>query len=171
MLLPSTAGHSAAPANPTIAAYAGAPIVRADGTFFGTLCAADPEVQPLGPEHASLLLVLAQLLTSHLERERHAHLEGVLLAARTFEHELNSKLTATIGYAGLLAKDSLLPEPAHSRATLCLESAQELARIVQDVLHVTRVDVTDWGVHGTTIPVPARVVPDAISPVPPPQAN
>ena len=85
----------------------------------------------------------------------------MLLAARTFEHELNSKLTSTIGYAGLLAKDSLLAEPAHTRATLCLESAQEVARIVQDVLRVTRVDVTDWGVHGTTIPVPVRALPDA----------
>ena len=85
----------------------------------------------------------------------------MLLAARTFEHEVNSKLTTTIGYAGLLVDDQLLSEQAHTHARLCLESAQAIARIVAHVLHLTKTDVTDWGVHGTTIPVPAPAVSDA----------
>ena len=151
LLLPTTAGHPAAAANPTIAAYAGAPVVRTDGSVFGTLCVADPQEQPLAPEHASLLVVLAQLLTSHLARERQAHLEGVLLAARTFEHELNSALTSSLGYTQLLARDPELPRHLRVRAERAVEGSREAAAIIQRLLRLTEAfTVTDWGPTGRT---------------------
>jgi signal transduction histidine kinase len=112
-------------------------------------------VRAFGADDASLLAVLARLLVTHGERERQAQLEGVLLAARTFEHELNNQLTSTMGFAERLVGDTALSERAHGQADHCLKSAQEAARIVKHLLHVTAVNVTDWGNQGTTIQVQA----------------
>ncbi len=46
------------------------PVLLSDGTFFGTLCAVDPEPQTLTPQQADMLVVLARLLATQIERER-----------------------------------------------------------------------------------------------------
>ena len=99
---------------------------------------------------------------------RLAHLEGVLLAARTFEHELNTKLTSTSGYAELLLRDPELPPRLRERAARCLEGAQEASRIIRHLIEITDgraaqegaedqpLRVTNWDQHGTTIDVSRR---------------
>ncbi len=60
-----------------IGSYIGVPIVLADGTFFGTLCALDPEPRTLTEQQTGLLVVLARLVATQLQldselRERRA---------------------------------------------------------------------------------------------------
>ncbi|HET7771859.1 MAG TPA: PAS domain S-box protein [Chloroflexota bacterium] len=111
-------------------------------------------LSPVDHEGRHLVLALIRDLTDRrqLERERamKAHLEGVLLTARTFEHELNTKLTASIGYAQLLARDPRLPEPLRVRADRAAEGSREAADIIKRLLQLTEVNVIDWADSGHT---------------------
>jgi DNA-binding response OmpR family regulator len=85
-----------------------------------------------------------------------AHLEGVLLAARTFEHEIGNRLVTTVGYAELLARHPDLPEALRQRAGRAHQSAKEAMQIIRQVLALTdaeraaRMQITDWGETGKT---------------------
>lgn len=85
-----------------------------------------------------------------------AHLEGVLLAARTFEHEIGNRLVTTVGYAELLAGHPDLPENLRRRAARAHESAKDAMGIIRQVLALTeperaaRMRITDWGEIGKT---------------------
>ncbi len=46
------------------------PIRLGDGRFFGTLCGVDPELRPLSWRQAELMIVLARLLATQIERDR-----------------------------------------------------------------------------------------------------
>jgi PAS domain S-box-containing protein len=86
------------------------------------------------------------------ERAERARLEGVVLAARTMEHELNNKLTPTAGYAALLARDPALPPHLRRAATQALEGAQEASRILNRLRQLTTIQEKDWGANvGPTI--------------------
>ena len=140
--------------------------------------AVDYMLKPFNPEILrSKVAVFVDLFrkTEEVKQQAatNARLEGVLLTARTFEHELNTKLTTTIGYAEMLARDPALPPHLQRRAAQCLEGAQEASRIIRHLLHLTKIEVTDWGKYGTTISlhstpdeaeVPAAEDPDAQPP-------
>ncbi|HEY7060529.1 MAG TPA: response regulator [Chloroflexota bacterium] len=91
------------------------------------------------------------------ERAERARLEGVVLAARTMEHELNNKLTPTAGYAALLARDPSLPTHLRRAASQALEGAQEASRILNRLRQLTSIQEKDWGANvGATIDVSPR---------------
>ena len=81
---------------------------------------------------------------------RQAHLEGILLAARTFEHELNTKLTSTVGYCQLMLRDRALPDHLRERAELALAGALEASEIIRRLLVLSDPTVIDWGATGET---------------------
>ncbi len=54
---------------PNIASYVGVPIVVGD-RFYGTLCAVDPVARPISDDAVKLLIVLARLLATQLERDQ-----------------------------------------------------------------------------------------------------
>jgi PAS domain S-box-containing protein len=86
------------------------------------------------------------------ERAERARLEGVVLAARTMEHELNNKLTPTAGYAALLARDPTLPAHLRRAANQALEGAQEASRILNRLRQLTSIQEKEWGANvGSTI--------------------
>ena len=86
------------------------------------------------------------------ERAERARLEGVVLAARTMEHELNNKLTPTAGYAALLARDPTLPAHLRRAANQALEGAQEASRILNRLRQLTTIQEKEWGANvGPTI--------------------
>src|SRR6266542_4550692 len=99
------------------------------------------------------LLRLRQLSQEAADK---AHLEGVLLAARTFEHEIGNRLVTTVGYAELLARHPDLPEKLQRRAARAHQSAKEAMGIIRQVLALTeperaaRMRITDWGETGKT---------------------
>jgi PAS domain S-box-containing protein len=62
--------HAAAELSPHIRSFIGVPVTLSDGTFYGTLCAVDPEPQTLTRPQADLLAVLARLVATQIERQR-----------------------------------------------------------------------------------------------------
>lgn len=73
---------------PSIRCCIAVPIVLADGMFFGSLCAVDPLQLRLSQLQAKLLVVLARLLATQIEREQQ------LTERRWVETELSRALTA-----------------------------------------------------------------------------
>lgn len=66
---PDFCAHAAAQAFPNIGSYIGVPIMLADGRLFGTLCAVDPDARSLTQQQTDLLVVLARLLSTQIERD------------------------------------------------------------------------------------------------------
>jgi signal transduction histidine kinase len=89
--------------------------------------------------------VAERVIALHREREALSRVEGVLLAARTLEHELNNKLAAAQGFAELL---SISPELHPTLRPLVEEidqAASDAARILERLRSVVRVEELDWG--------------------------
>lgn len=88
---PVFAAHQAARAFPIVGSYIGVPIMLADGAFFGTLCAVDPDPHTLRAEQVHLLAVLARFVATQIERDREvaarqrAEAERALLLTHTKE--------------------------------------------------------------------------------------
>jgi signal transduction histidine kinase len=74
-----------------------------------------------------------------LERAR---LEGVLLAARTAQHELNNRLGVVLGYAEMLAEYPGLPENMSELVAEIVSGAKDLAETVDQLRRVTRIRET-----------------------------
>lgn len=62
--------HFAATLSPGIRSFIGVPVLLSDDTLYGTLCAVDPEPSSLTRQQADLLVVLARLLATQIEREQ-----------------------------------------------------------------------------------------------------
>jgi signal transduction histidine kinase len=141
---PASRTRRAVAAFPTVGSVIGVPIVLSDGTVFGTLCAVDPDPQPLTGAQADLLIVLARLIATQLERDRQAaarleaeaariEAEAARLAAEkerdallaALAHDLKTPLTATRGLAQLLLLATERGRPPTAEVL-----AQRLAQIV-----------------------------------------
>lgn len=134
---PASRTRRAVAAFPTVGSVIGVPIVLSDGTVFGTLCAVDPDPQPLTGAQADLLIVLARLIATQLERDRQAaarlEAEAARLAAEkerdallaALAHDLKTPLTATRGLAQLLLLATERGQPPTAEVL-----AQRLAQIV-----------------------------------------
>jgi integral membrane sensor domain MASE1 len=79
------------------------------------------------------------------ERVARARLEGILLAARTMEHELGNKLALTLGWTELLAMNPTLPTTLRSAAEEALEGAQQATTILQNLRQLRHVEQAQWG--------------------------
>jgi signal transduction histidine kinase len=145
---PARGNHPAVTASPTVGCFIGVPIILADGSLFGTLCAVDPQPQPLTGTQAELLVVLARLIATQLERDQQAAARveaelarDALLAA--LAHDLKTPLTATRGLAQLLLRGAARGRPptaeglaqrleqimaAADRATALVDGQLDLAR-------------------------------------------
>ncbi len=67
---PKFSSHAAAELSPGIRSFIGVPVMLSGGTFYGTLCAVDPERQTLTRQQADLLAILARLVATQIERQR-----------------------------------------------------------------------------------------------------
>ena len=74
-----------------------------------------------------------------------ARLEGVLLAARTMQHEINNQLGVTVGYAELLAQDASLSSEQREMAQTALQGAERASALLNQLRKVTRVDLLHVG--------------------------
>lgn len=79
--------------------YFSVPIVRADGTYFGTLCGLDPKPAVLStPSTVSTLELFAQLISQQLEAEHvHSVAQSALLSERETS-ELREQFIAVLGH-------------------------------------------------------------------------
>lgn len=123
---------------------------------------------PFSQEDLEVLELIGATAASALVATEEARLSGVLLAARTAQHELNNRLALTSGYAELLANDPGLSERARGFANEARRGAAEAGQVVAQLSRLTRVAEIDWGANaGTTINLEASIGPVAVeSPLP-----
>lgn len=128
------------------------PIIRRDGTPFGTLCALDTRPSTLAADHLAIFHLLASLIAFELEAgESLERAESDLFdereTARLRErfigilgHDLRTPLTAIAINAEDLARNG---GDAQERSLSILSSARRAARMVRDLLDFTRVQLGD----------------------------
>jgi signal transduction histidine kinase len=142
-------GHPA-PAKFGYQSYIAMPIRRADGAFFGTLYAVDPEPARLNtPETIGMFTLFADLIGFHLDaRERWERSESALLDERAgaelreqfiavLGHDLRNPLASIEGGARLLEK-SALDEKGNAILELMRGSVRRMAGLIDNVLDLAR---------------------------------
>lgn len=133
-----------------IESYIAVPLLRRDGSYFGTLCALDQRLTELSEDHLAIFQLLASLISFELEAdEQHRRVDHELLLEKEsamarerllgiLGHDLRTPLTAvTMGADDLIRNGELKPE-AEQTAIGILASARRAARMVRDLLDFTR---------------------------------
>jgi signal transduction histidine kinase len=130
--------------------YISVPIVRPDGSFFGTLCSIDPKPARLNtPETVGMFKLFAELIAFHLDAQERLRLsETALLDERqtaqlreqfiaVLGHDLRNPLNAVRGGSELL---QLMPlgEKASPVVALIQRSAARMAGLIDNVLDFAR---------------------------------
>jgi signal transduction histidine kinase len=130
--------------------YISMPIVLADGTFFGTLCAIDPRPARLkNPEIVGMFTLFAELIAIHLGAiEKLTANEAALLDARQTS-ELREQFIAVLGHdlrnplASIAAGVRMIPKAASKQDTfeivgLMQGSVNRMSRLIDNVLDFAR---------------------------------
>jgi CheY-like chemotaxis protein len=118
----------------------GVPLVYED-QLLGTLAIGDRKdtKRVFTREEAETLETMAALCAAGLAAIERARLEGVLLAARTAQHELNNRLGVVLGYAEMLAEYPGLPDNMAQVVSEIVTGAKDLAETVDQLRRVTRI--------------------------------
>ncbi|MBB5686520.1 GAF domain-containing sensor histidine kinase [Sphingobium boeckii] len=130
--------------------YISMPIILRDGSFFGTLCALDPEPATLStPDIISTFKLFAELIALHLESQsRLALSEAALLDAQetaelreqfiaVLGHDLRNPVAAIEAGAAMLAKAP--PDEKSARIIAMVEdSCKRMTGLIGDVLDFAR---------------------------------
>src|SRR6185312_2779682 len=130
--------------------YISMPIVLADGTFFGTLCAIDPRPARLkNPEIVGMFTLFAELIAIHLGAiEKLTANEAALLDARQAS-ELREQFIAVLGHdlrnplAAIAAGLRMIPKAESKQDTLEVVglmqgSVNRMSRLIDNVLDFAR---------------------------------
>jgi signal transduction histidine kinase len=99
-------------------------------------------------DDADLLEMLASTAAAALVALEHARLDGVLLAARTAQHELNNQLAVARGYAEMLVGSPDLPPHLHEMAEEVMNAADDAAGIVRQLRNIARIHEHTWNEPG-----------------------
>lgn len=81
-------------------AYVGVPVLRGDGTLFGTLCGLDPSPQDPSRDEVSWMQVLARLLVYQIDRDELDRRKEEIVEIAS--HDLQQPTSSIIGHAQLL---------------------------------------------------------------------
>jgi CheY-like chemotaxis protein len=127
-----------------------------DGRLVGTLAVgigtASEAARRFTPEDADVMEMLASTAAAALVTHEHARLDGVLLAARTAQHELNNKLAVARGYAEMLVGSPDLPQHLRPIAGQVMSAADEAVRTVRQLRNVSTIHEQRWNApEDTTI--------------------
>ncbi|RZJ06091.1 MAG: GAF domain-containing sensor histidine kinase [Brevundimonas sp.] len=130
--------------------YISMPIIRSDGSFFGTLCAIDPNPNEVSrPEIVETFRLFAELIAVQMDaEERLAKSEAALLdATETAElrdqfiavlgHDLRNPLASIQAGATLLRKTELSDRARHLVDQMQV-SGERMSRLINDVLDFAR---------------------------------
>jgi signal transduction histidine kinase len=130
--------------------YISVPILREDGSFFGTLCAIDPRPHRVNtPETIGMFKLFAELIAFHLGAlERLATTEASLLDARktaelreqfiaVLGHDLRNPLAAIDAGAQILQRTTL-DEKATRMVRLMRSSVGRMSELIDNVLDFAR---------------------------------
>lgn len=124
--------------------YISVPIIRSDGSFWGTLCAIDPQPRLLGPEVLTNFQLFARLVASELDREAELERQRVALASERDTARLREEFIAVVGHdlrnpiaaigAGLRM---LAKRPSEERMALIIpETQRSIARVEQIIANL-----------------------------------
>jgi len=115
------------------------PLVH-EGQLLGTLALGTRDTRrSFSREEAETLETMGTLVAAALAALERARLEGVLLAARTAQHELNNRLGVVLGYAEMLAEYPGLPDTMGELVNEIVTGAKDLAETVDQLRRVTRI--------------------------------
>jgi PAS domain S-box-containing protein len=104
------------------------------------------------------------------ERSERTHLEGVLLAASTMQHELNNRLAIVVGNTELLLHKAKLSADVRPLAQEVLAFARSAAELVNQLVSITHVERREWGPGLTpTIDIPRSIEASAAASPDPPE--
>jgi signal transduction histidine kinase len=130
--------------------YISMPIFLEDGTFFGTLCAIDPQLAQVSrPEIVDMFRLFAQLIATHLDAgDRLAFSEATLLDERQTS-ELREQFIAVLGHdfrnplTSIAAGARMLPkagskEAAGENLAVIQNSVARMSALIDDVLDFAR---------------------------------
>ena len=98
-----------------------------------------------GPADVESLELLGGMAAASLVGVERARLDGVLLAARTAQHELKNRLVALMGYAQLLSRDSAPPTELRDLAADAVRCIGDAAEMLDKLTRVTQLTEVDWG--------------------------
>jgi signal transduction histidine kinase len=142
-------GHHT-PAKYGFQSYISMPIILADGTFFGTLCAIDPRPARLNtPQTIGMFKLFAELIATHLEAvDRLATSEATLLGERETS-ELREQFIAVLGHdlrnplASIAAGTKMLAKAGSKEAAseilgLMQKSVARMSALIDNVLDLAR---------------------------------
>jgi PAS domain S-box-containing protein len=97
------------------------------------------------PEEAELLEILAGLAAATIVGHEEARLEGVLLSARTAQHEVNNRLSLVRGYAEMVADHPDLPEDVRSMLREIVRGASDASEILKKLGRLNELREVEWG--------------------------
>jgi DNA-binding response OmpR family regulator len=114
-----------------------------EGQLLGTLALGTRDQRrSFNREEAESLETMGTLCAAALAALERARLAGVLLAARTAQHELNNRLGVVLGYAEMLAEYPDLPESMSDLVNEIDSGAKDMAETVDQLRRVTRIRET-----------------------------
>jgi CheY-like chemotaxis protein len=122
-----------------------------DARLIGTLAIGAQDAQRVFThQDAELLEMLASTASAALVALEHARLDGVLLAARTAQHELNNQLAVARGYAEMLAGSPELPGHLVEMAEEVMHAADDAVGIVRQLRSISHIHEDRWATPGDT---------------------
>ena len=122
-----------------------APLLDEDTLLGAISVTTADESRQFGLEDAELLEVLAGLAAATIVGHEEARLEGVLLSARTAQHEVNNRLSLVSGYAEILAEHPDLPADLQHPAQEIVRAARAAADILRKLGKVDALREVEWG--------------------------
>lgn len=130
--------------------YISVPIIRKDGTLFGTLCAIDPEpAQVNNKKTLTMFRLFAEMIANHLdarmqllETEENLREEIEISKIReqfiaVLSHDLRNPLASMVAGTRVLAK-SALDERGKSVVQLMLKSVDRMSNLIDNVMDFAR---------------------------------
>lgn len=122
-----------------------------EGRLVGTLAVGtDDPGKVFSQIDTELIEMLASTAAAALLALEHARLDGVLLAARTAQHELNNQLAVARGYAEMLVGSPDLPAHLMEMAEEVKNAADDAAATVRQLRSISRIHEHRWSEIGDT---------------------
>jgi signal transduction histidine kinase len=138
------------PAKYGFRSYISMPIFRADGSFFGTLCAIDPKPAHVSsPGIASMFRLFANLIGFHLDSEDRLAAKEKTIAEQNISQNVRDQFIAVLGHdlrnplasidAGMKMLEREPIEPKYKIAVgLVRQSVKRMAELIDNVLDFAR---------------------------------
>ena len=131
--------------------YIAAPIILADGSFFGTLCAIDPKPAPASrPDIITMFELFAKLIANNLDASRRVAIsEAALLDEKetaklrdqfiaVLGHDLRNPLAAVEAGLGMLRRRLVADERTSFILDDMKRSSERMTRLINDILDFAR---------------------------------